>query len=150
MNGTGAANQAATTAAALGALGFHTVGVGDISPVGDLAETVVYYGSRSSATEAAAEAVARSMSGAVTMAYDPSRVADGAKVTVVTGTQFSVNAPAAPATSTTAPVATTTPTTSPASGEISTPSAVNPSLAPWDPRACPSGATPTQPVPNKT
>ena len=150
MNGTGAANQAATTAAALGALGFHTVGVGDISPVGDLAETVVYYGSRSSATEAAAEAVARSMSGAVTMAYDPSRVADGAKVTVVTGTQFSVNAPAAPATSTTAPVATTTPTTSPASGEIAAPSAVNPSLAPWDPRACPSGATPTQPVPNKT
>ncbi len=151
MNGTGAANQAANTAAALGALGFHMVGVGDVSAAGDLAETVVYYGSRSAATEAAAEAVARSMTGAVIMSYDPSQVADGAQVTVVTGTQFSVNAPAAPATSgTSTPPATTTPTTSPTSGDIAAPSPVNPALAPWDPRACPAGATPTAPVPNRT
>ncbi|MGA2522491.1 MAG: LCP family protein, partial [Acidimicrobiales bacterium] len=46
MNGTGAYNQASDTAAALSALGFNTVGVGDTTPVGDVSETVVYYGSR--------------------------------------------------------------------------------------------------------
>ena len=51
---------------------------------------------RSPAVEAAAERVAHSMSGSVIMAYDPSQVTDGAEVTVVTGTQFTVNAPPAP------------------------------------------------------
>ena len=74
------------------------VGVGDAPPVGDVAETVVYYGSTTPAVEAAAEAVARSMTGSVIMAYDPSQVTDGAEVTVVTGTQFAVDAPVAAAT----------------------------------------------------
>jgi polyisoprenyl-teichoic acid--peptidoglycan teichoic acid transferase len=151
MNGSGASNQATDTADALSALGFHTVGIGDTSPVGDVAETVVDYGSRSAATEAAAEAVTRSLSGSVIMAYDPSAVADGAQVTVVTGTQFSVNAP--PASTTTTPAtATTTPTTSrsPTSTDIASPSTSNPTLAPWDPRSCAAGATPTAPVPNET
>ena len=100
MNGSGVYNQATDTADALAALGFHTVGVGDTPAVGDVAETVVYYGSRSAATEAAAESVARSMTGSVIMAYDPSQVADGAQVTVVTGTQFAVNAPASSTTPT--------------------------------------------------
>ncbi len=156
MNGTGAYNQATDTAAALAALGFHTVGVGDTPPVGDVSETVVYYGSHSASTEAAAEAVTRSLSGAVIMAYDPSDVADGAQVTVVTGTQFSVNAPttsaspstgAAGVTPTTAAPATTT---SPASSAIETPSPTTSNLEPWDPRACPAGATPTAPVANLT
>jgi len=43
LNGTGAYNQAATTAFALGGLGFHIVGTGDADPVGDPAETVVTY-----------------------------------------------------------------------------------------------------------
>jgi LCP family protein required for cell wall assembly len=141
MNGTGVYNQAGTTAAALAALGFQTVGVGDTPAVGDVAETVVYYASRSAATEAAAEAVTRSISGSVIMAYDPSQVADGADVTVVTGTQFTVNAPA---------TSTITPTTTQTSPAIAAPSASNPSLAPWDPRACAAGATPTVPVPNQT
>ncbi len=34
------------------------------------------------------------MSGSVIMAYDPTKVVDGAQVTVITGTQFAVNAPA--------------------------------------------------------
>jgi hypothetical protein len=76
------------------------------------------------------------------MAYDPSQVADVAQVSVVTGTQFSVNAPA---------TSTTTPTTgSPMSTAIATPSVSNPSLAAWDPRACAAGATPTALVPNRT
>ena len=56
MNGSGAYNQATDTSAALAALGFHTVGVGDASPVGDVSETVVYSGSHAASVEAAAEA----------------------------------------------------------------------------------------------
>ena len=151
MNGTGAANQAADTATALSALGFHTVGVGDTAPTGDVAETVVYYGSRAPAVEAAAEAVARSMTGSVTMAYDPSQVADGAQVTVVTGSQFSVNAPAATGAgaSSSTPTTTTT-TTTPSVAAIATPSPTMANLEPWDPRACAAGATPTAPVANPT
>ncbi|MGH9046628.1 MAG: LCP family protein, partial [Acidimicrobiales bacterium] len=46
MNGTGASSQAADTGDALSALGFQVLGPGDVSPTGDVAETVVYYGSR--------------------------------------------------------------------------------------------------------
>jgi LCP family protein required for cell wall assembly len=166
MNGSGTYNQATTTAASLAALGYHTAGVGDTSPVGDVSETVVYYGSHSDADEAAAESVVRSMTGSVIMAYDPSQVADGAQVTVVTGTQFAVKAPApaaAPgtsavgaATSSTAPTAPTAPTTttttapSEAAAAIAAPSAATSSLQPWDPRSCPAGASPTAPVANET
>jgi polyisoprenyl-teichoic acid--peptidoglycan teichoic acid transferase len=148
MTGTGSANQAADTATALAALGFHTVGVGDTTPTGDVAETVVYYGSRAPAVEAAAEAVARSMTGSVTMAYDPSQVADGAEVTVVTGSQFAVNAPAPATGGATSP--TTTTTTAPSVAAIAAPSPTMSNLQPWDPRACAAGATPTAPVPNPT
>ena len=96
LNGTGGANQAADTAASLTALGFHLAGIGDTASVGDVSETFVYYGSRSARAEAAAESVARSMSGSVVMAYDPAKVAEGAQVTVATGSQFSVNPPAPP------------------------------------------------------
>jgi len=146
-NGTGIANQAGTTAAALGAVGFHTVGVGDTQATGDVAETVVYYGSHAPAAEAAAEAVAGSMTGSVVIGYNPTRVTDGAQVTVVTGTQFAVAAPAGTAGSSTSSPAPTTPT-APASSSIAAPSAPNSNLAPWDPRACPAGATPTAPVAN--
>ena len=94
LNGTGASNQASTTAASLGALGYHVVGVGDSAPVGDVEETYVYYGSRDAATEAAAESVARSTSGSVIMGYDPTKMIDEAEVTVVTGSQFAVDPPA--------------------------------------------------------
>jgi LCP family protein required for cell wall assembly len=148
MNGTGSANQAADTATALAALGFHTVGVGDTTPTGDVAETVVYYGSRAPAVEAAAEAVVRSMTGSVTMAYDPSQVADGAEVTVVTGSQYAVNAPAPAAGGANSPTSTTT--TIPSVAAIAAPSPIMSNLEPWDPRACAAGATPTAPVPNPT
>jgi polyisoprenyl-teichoic acid--peptidoglycan teichoic acid transferase len=160
MNGTGAYNQATDTSASLAALGFHMVGAGDTPPTGDVAETVVYYGSHTPATEAAAEAVARSMTGSVIMAYDPSQVADSAQVTVVTGSQFAVNAPTATATTaagaagsttTTAPAPSpTTTTTSAASAAIATPSPATTKLQKWDPRACPAGAAPTVPAENPT
>jgi LCP family protein required for cell wall assembly len=150
-NATGAYNQAADTATALAQLGFHTVGVADSQAAGDVAETYVYYGSRSPSTEAAAEAVVRSLSGSVIMAYDPTQVIDGAQVTVLTGTQFAVNAPApsAPgstaATSSTAPPATAPPASS---GAIAAPTPTTSNLQQWDPRACAPGAAPTAPQPN--
>jgi hypothetical protein len=154
LNGTGTFNQATTTANALSALGYHTVGLGDTAPVGDVAETYVFYGSRDAATEAAAESVVRSMSGAVIMAYNPAAVVDGAQVTVVTGSQFSVNAPqptVSGSTTSTSQVATPTTVVPPSSapaGALAAPTPASTNLQAWDPRACPSGATPVPPTPN--
>jgi LCP family protein required for cell wall assembly len=167
LNGTGVYNQATDTATELGALGYHVVGVGDTPPAGDVTETYVCYGSRDAATEAAAESVSRSMSGAVIMGYDPSMVVDGAQVTVVTGSQFSVNPPGAPATTTTSiksrkkasSTTSTAPATTPSSvppasgaaaGNIAAPNPSNTGLEQWDPRACAPGAVPTAPTPNPT
>ena len=149
-NGTGVTDQAATTSAALGALGFHMGELGDTSPVGQEAETVVYYGSKSPAVVAAAQEVANSISGSVTLGFNPSMVLGGAEVTVVTGTNFSVNPPKAP---------TTTPKPSkPPKAEgvdhdhhhgaaqhyhhddhgerFAPPTSADEALEPWDPRSC--------------
>jgi LCP family protein required for cell wall assembly len=157
LNGTGSENQATDTASALTALGFHVAGIGDSTPVGDVSETYVYYASRSTQAEAAAEAVARSLSGSVVMAYDPGKVATGLAVTVVTGSQFSVNAPASPPASgttvATSPSSTTTtgPSNSGSSnGAIASPNASSSTLERWDPRACAAGAVPVAPSPNPT
>jgi LCP family protein required for cell wall assembly len=152
-NGTGTSDQASNTGTALGALGFHVVGTGDATATGDVSETVVYYGSLAPSAEAAAEAVAHALTGSVVMAYDPSQVTDGADVTVVTGSQFAVNAPATPTPSAAGSSAPTTSTpssssTASSSGPITAPSSDNPALAPWDPRACAPGAVPTAPVAN--
>jgi hypothetical protein len=142
LNGSGVTNQATDTSATLGALGFHMVGLGDSPPVGAEAETVVYFATNSPTDQAAAQAVAHSLSGSVITALGPTT--DGAQVTVVTGTQFAVNPPAsatAPsasvgATPTTA--APTTPTTSAASAAFQAPTAAVTPLQPWDPRSCTS------------
>jgi LCP family protein required for cell wall assembly len=141
LNGSGATNQATDTSTALAALGFHTVGIGDSPPVGTQAETVVYFAHKTAADHAAALAVARSLSGAVVTALGPT--VDGAQVTVVTGSQFSVNPPATTVTTTgvgssvtTTPVTTTTTTAADAAFQAPT-AAVSP-LQPWDPRACPA------------
>jgi hypothetical protein len=95
------------------------------------------------------------MSGSVIMAYDPSQVTDGAQVTVVTGTQFAVDAPAAPATGTAttssspAVPAASVPS-SPTAAAIAAPSSATSELQQWDPRACPAGTTPSAPVANPT
>ncbi len=142
MNGSGTYDQATTTSDALSALGFKMAGVGDSAPVGTQSETVVYYAHMTSADEAAAQAVASSLSGAVIMAVDPTQITDGAQVTVVTGSQFSVNPPASGATATTGggvttstSAPTTTSTTSANSGFQAPSAAVTP-LQPWDPRSC--------------
>ncbi len=152
MNGSGTTDQASATSYELAALGYHVDGVGDVAPAGDVSETVVYYGSRAAGTVAAAEAVLHSLSGSAVMAYNPSQVTSGAAVTVVTGSQFAVNAPTTSprSTATTTPQGNTTSTTASNSGAIATPSAPTSNLQPWDPRACAAGAKPTAPVPNRT
>jgi LCP family protein required for cell wall assembly len=141
LNGTGAYNQATDTSDALQALGFHMVGLGDTPSPGAESETVVYYATKSPADQAAAQAVARSLSGSVITALGPTT--DGAQVTVVTGTQFSVSPPAAtPAAAgptTTVPATTTTTTTASGtatSGPFLPPTAAVTPLQPWDPRSC--------------
>ena len=109
VNGTGAYNQATDTAAALTKLGFQVTGTGTAAPVGHEAETVVTYAKRTDADEAAAQLVARSLSGSVIMAYGPTT--GPADVTVTTGTNFSVNA-TAPSPTTTAPPTTKAPAAS--------------------------------------
>jgi LCP family protein required for cell wall assembly len=157
LNGSGATNQATDTAQSLKALGFNIGTIGDTPSVGQEAETVVYYSSKSATERAAAQAMANSMSGSVILAYDASQVKPGSQVTVVTGTQFSVNPPpAAPAAGGTGSSATGTPTTaassstgstgntgnsgSSANGAFQPPTSTVSPLAPWDPRSCtPSG-----------
>jgi LCP family protein required for cell wall assembly len=157
VNGTGVTDQAATTSAALGALGFHMAELGDSASVGQEAETVVYYGSKSAAVVAGAQEVANSISGSVTLGYNPSMVLGGAEVTVDTGTNFSVNPPAATTTTTTTPKGskgkkgskstttttttttvppTTTTTTNATSGLFAAPNSPDEGLKPWDPRSC--------------
>ena len=152
LNGSGAYNQATTTATALGQLGFKVVGAGDTEIVAQQTETLVTYSQRTPADEAAAQAVADSMSGAVTLAYGPTE--DGAEVTVTTGSDLTVNPPAPPPTTTTTvqgPAATTstvpassttTTTTTPSSADFSTPTPSVEPLAPWDPRSCTASGGP--------
>jgi LCP family protein required for cell wall assembly len=156
LNGSGVINQATDTSAALAALGFKTVGIGDSPPVGVQAETVVYFADKTAADEAAAQVVAKSLSGAVMTAFGPT--VDGAQVTVVTGSQFTVNAPAATSTPTSGAVAvpatttssstvspsstvsSSTTTTDPSNTAFQAPTAAVEPLQPWDPRACPAGS----------
>ncbi|MGD0881654.1 MAG: LCP family protein [Acidimicrobiales bacterium] len=139
LNGTGAYDQAETTADALGQLGFDIVGTGDTPAVGTESETLVTYSEMTPADEAAAQAVADSISGAVILDYG--KTTDGADVTVTTGSNFTVDAPIATATTTTSaptgesPTSTTT-TTAPSGGAFGAPTTAVEPLAPWDPRSC--------------
>jgi len=147
LNGSDVYDQAGVTALGLGQLGFNVVGTGDTEPVGQPAETLVTYDQLSPADEAAAQAVADSISGAVILAYGPTT--DGAQVTVTTGTDFSVNPPSTPSTTTpigvgssTSTPATTSTTTPPSSGEFSSPTSSVEPLSPWDPRSCTASGGP--------
>jgi len=148
LDGSGAYDQASTTAEALGQLGFDMVGTGDTPSVGSPSETLVTYSQLTPTDEAAAQAVADSMSGAVTLDFGPTT--DGADVTVTTGSDFAVDAPAAtttpstgspttsgPTNSTPDTIApTTTSTTLAGSGDFSAPTSDVEPLAAWDPRSC--------------
>jgi LCP family protein required for cell wall assembly len=149
LNGSGTTGQAQSTADALGALGFQIGLVGDTTPVGNPAETVVAYNSLNPSVVAAAQLVWHELSGQTILAYEPTNTAP---VTLVTGTYFAVNAPpsATPSTTTTAKAttaaktkaktaastATTTTTTTIAVPGFQSPNSATSSLQPWDPRSC--------------
>ncbi|MBO0886869.1 MAG: LytR C-terminal domain-containing protein, partial [Acidimicrobiales bacterium] len=152
-NGTGGDNQASETASALQALGYQISATSDADSQNQVAETLVEY--KSKADEPAAERVARSLSGAVIMALEPK--AGGADVTVVTGSDFSVNPPpqststSTPSSGSSATTSTSTPssgssqpessssaTASASSSSLAPATSSNPSLAPFDPRSCTS------------
>jgi LCP family protein required for cell wall assembly len=146
LNGTGVTGQAASTAAALARLGFRIAGTGDSPPVSTQAEeTVAYYAG--SVEHAAAEAVARSLSGFVVTAEDPAMVSSGSQVTVVTGSYFDVTTPATATSAAQTPPAPTAASSSTTSASAAppgfqTPSAPVQALAPWDPRSCTASGGP--------
>ncbi len=156
LNGSGTSDAGVTAQQGLAALGFNVFGVSYTPSVGAQAETVVEYSPDTPTEEAAAQAVARSLSGQVIMALAPasssgSGLPGGAEVTVITGSDFSVNPPAPPPTTTTTTTVakghkqttTTTTTTVPPTTTTTTtvanfapPSPAVQPLAPWDPRSC--------------
>jgi LCP family protein required for cell wall assembly len=87
-NGTDTPGQAGTTANQLSEAGFHVVGTGESTPVGPIAETVVYY---KPGDQLDAERVLESIHGIVAMA--PGATIDNADVTVVTGSEYLVIVP---------------------------------------------------------
>jgi LCP family protein required for cell wall assembly len=171
VNGTGTANQAATVAASLAPHGFKVVSTGDVTPVGPLSETVVWYGGPpppktgnwSNPALQDAEAVLQQVQGPAILGYNPAEVTPGAQVTLQTGTDISIAAVvktvppskghAKPHTTTTTSHAGTTvpPTVTPttvydppdvaADNSFSAPTATAQPLAPWDPRPCNAAGT---------
>jgi LCP family protein required for cell wall assembly len=140
-NGTGNDDDATQTASALQSLGYHVVGATDAAEQNPESETFVDYSSK--AEEPAAEQVAHSLSGAVIMGLEPT--ADGAQVTVVTGSDFSVNTPPSSTTTTgesgsssssSSGSSSSSSSNSSSSSSVQPPTASNPSLAPFDPRSC--------------
>lgn len=137
LNGSGTYNHASDTAASLQALGFDVVGTGDTRALAAHTETVVRYAPLVPGAEADAEALVHSMSGAVVMMPGPTE--DGAPVTVVAGTDFSVNPPTPPPGSATTSAGAPPPTTRPGSSSstlFASPTPLVEPLAPFDPRSC--------------
>lgn len=137
LGGIGSPGATATTARALGALGYRVLGTSEQTPVGPLSETTVTY---SPGHRAAGERVLASLRGAV--ALGEGTTLDGAQVTVVTGTDFTVDTPPVHAHTTAAPRG--TPGTARLTAAVSanplwpvTPASVP--LPTYDPRACPAG-----------
>ena len=157
-DGTASASQGTVVANQLTNLGFDVVSHGSVTPTGVVPETVVWYGGSpppasgnwTSPSLAAAQKVLSELQGPAILGYDPTNVTPGALVTVVTGTGFTVTAHATSATTTTAVTGVTTTTAGTATYDPSgiatnpvftAPSAVNPTLEPWDPRACNAAGT---------
>ncbi len=166
-NGTGLAEQGAKTATALEALGYDVTSVGNTVAPATTTEATVLYSNRSQLDDALA--VQSALSGLAVVGYDPgvtsasstasttastidvgSPPSQSADVILVTGSNFSVNAPAASPTtsSTSAPTTTatgaagTTGQTGPGATalndnpNLAAPSSSTENLEPWDPRSC--------------
>ena len=163
-NGTDTANQASLIADPLEAKRFDVISTGDVTPNGPVAETVVYYGGPPppangnwhSPSLAAAQAVLAQLEGPAVLGYDPQAVTAGALVTVQTGTGLSVRPSPAKTTTTTTSTTSKKSTSSSSttasnaayeppgiknSSVFTVPNSENPTLEPWDPRACNAAGT---------
>lgn len=144
LNGSGVYNQATDTAAQLQALGYHTVGVGNATVVGNPAETVIRY---SPGQLKEAQNLASQISGEVSLV--PMTTADGADLTLVTGTDFSVATPSSPqpsssgATTTTSASSTSSGSTSQAVNNVASETTTSHTSYPsFDPRGCTASGGP--------
>jgi LCP family protein required for cell wall assembly len=135
VNGTFTQGDEQLAASGLASLGYHIVGTSTSTPVGPISETIVYY-SRGHLLDAAR--VVQSLGGIVSMAEGPTQ--DGADVSLVTGSNFSIVTPrrTKPRRSTGTTPTTTTTTVPPASTVLGPVSSAVQSLPAYDPRACPS------------
>ena len=117
----------AVVASRLRSLGYHVVGEGASTPVGPISQAIVYY---SRGHQLDAERVLQSLHGIASMAEGPTQ--EGAAVTLVTGSNFSVALPhhtgGTPAITTT-----TVPNPYPVLGP---PSPATQAVPVYDPRAC--------------
>ncbi len=157
VDGSGVANVGHVVAAGLRRRGFVIHGIGSATPFGVREETVVYHANNSEASLAAAQAVLHTIEGPAVMALGHTTA--GATVTVLTGSDVSVIAPARkvpattttlkgkrhhPATTTTRPVTQITvvdPSAVKHDNSLSAPTDVTQALQPWDPRSCAPNGT---------
>jgi LCP family protein required for cell wall assembly len=161
-NGAEGMNAAASIASGLRSAGFDVQHVGAITPVGPIAETVIWYGGTPPPAKGnwhnpglfAAEKVLSTLSGPVVMGYNPAMVAHGSLVTVVVGNGTTMTpVVATPVTTTTGhgttttTIHSTTTTTVPDPAGIKSsplfgvPAATSMALQPYDPRACNAAGT---------
>jgi LCP family protein required for cell wall assembly len=129
VNGTSQTGDESVAAARLQALGYHVVGTGTATPVGPISQAIVYY---ARGHQLDAERVVESLSGIVSMAEGPT--SDGADVTLVTGSNFSVLVPGHHH----GPPGTTTTTVPPSDPVLGPTSSAVQALPSYDPRACPT------------
>jgi LCP family protein required for cell wall assembly len=153
VDGSGIPDEGQVVAAGLRRRGFVIHGIGSATPFGVREETVVYHANNSEASLAAAQAVLHTIEGPAVMALG--RTTAGATVTVLTGSDVSVIAPARkvptttttlkskhhhpPTTTTTRPVTQITvvdPSAVKHDTSLSAPTDVTQVLQPWDPRSC--------------
>jgi LCP family protein required for cell wall assembly len=174
-NGSGSATEGPLVERGLRQHGFVVTGQTSTTPVGPVAESVVYYGGPppplhgnwTSPSLAAAQAVLDTLEGPAVLGYDPAMVRPGSVVTIQAGTDLTVKPVASTTTTTTthrAGKAPTTTTTSAVRGptvvdppgvssnnNFSAPSTISPTLEPYDPRACNAAGTgPATPLPTTT
>jgi LCP family protein required for cell wall assembly len=151
VDGTASTAATAATATSLSKLGYDVVGSGSQVTVGAVSEATVVYDSP--AHLAQAEQVKGSLNGLVVLGQAPTT--DGADVTIITGSNFAVNAPALASTTTSvaSPTSSTTvlatllsavldaaATTPNATASLAAPTSATSSIPPYDPRVCPNKA----------
>jgi LCP family protein required for cell wall assembly len=136
LNGSGSAGTGASTASALSALGFKVVGTGQATYGGDPSETVVRY---APGYVAQGEKVLSEIAGEAIMAEGGT--VDGSEVTVVTGSDFAVAAPASSSSTTSASQASSGASSSGSPlGSASTTTSTAPASSPSSSSAPSSGA----------